>query len=471
MASGAFDARTREALAEVEGQRDDAVVYLSTLREILAVLARGHGLRACAQGIAEVVVRGLGVESAALVVQEPEAELALEGFATQAQRLGGPSVGLGESGWLALARLVGPAPEPSCFRRTPDGGFAAVSAAELAGEGFLVLPFPVGDEATGALVLHWVLTPAQRFWRTPALALVGEAVGQAITVARARDASERACETLREELGMAKQAVSARDENIERLARALVRSNRVKREFLGTVSHELRTPLNAILGYATLLRDGTVGELEASQVGMLDRIVGATRNLNELIGDVLFFVQVEADRVVLRPRETPAAELVEEATSALRDRPPPDRVTYAVEIAPAAAVLHVDPALMRRVLFHLIGTAFKFTSKGRVTVRLEPGEEPGAAVLTVCDTGAGMPAERVDELFDLFTQADSSTTRRYGGMGMGLTLVQRCVRLLGGEIMVESQPGVGTTFRLFLPAVLAGAAAGDDMASAVRPLP
>src|SRR5581483_8838416 len=121
----------REALVELEGERDDAVVYLSTIKELLAVLTRGHGLKACAQGIAEVLVRELA------------------GFATQAQRLGGPGGGPGEAAWLDLARLVGPRPEPSCFRRTADGSFAAVAEAELAGEGFLVLPF---GAIPGALV-------------------------------------------------------------------------------------------------------------------------------------------------------------------------------------------------------------------------------------------------------------------------------------------------------------------------------
>src|SRR5581483_11402933 len=252
------DEHIREALVELEGERDDAVVYLSTIKELLAVLTRGHGLKACAQGIAEVLVRELAVESCAVTFAEEGEALALAGFATQAQRLGGPGGGPGEAAWLDLARLVGPRPEPSCFRRTADGSFAAVAEAELAGEGFLVLPF---GAIPGALVLHWAVAPAQRFGR-----------GQALALVRLRESTERVCTALEGELGSARRAASqqeavlaARERNIEALMAELVRANKAKREFLGTVSHELRTPLNGILGYASLLRDGLVGALSAEQ--------------------------------------------------------------------------------------------------------------------------------------------------------------------------------------------------------------
>src|SRR5205807_421537 len=127
------DERTRRALAEVEEQRDDAVLYLSTIKLVLGVLARGHRLRVCGQEIAEVLVRQLAVETGAIVLADgADGELALAGFATQSQRLGGTAGDLDESGWLLLARLVGPAIEPVCFRRVTDGGFVAAAPAELA---------------------------------------------------------------------------------------------------------------------------------------------------------------------------------------------------------------------------------------------------------------------------------------------------------------------------------------------------
>ncbi len=452
----------REALAEVEEQRDDAVAYLSTIKVLLDLFARGRALRQCGQEIAEALVQQLSLETCAVALSDqPDGDLGLTGFATQVQRLGGPRGGLGETGWLALARLVKPGVNPTCFQRREDGSFDAAAPGELSGEGFCVLPFAVSGEAGGALVLHSLVSPAQVFAHGRALALLAEIVGQLLTIARTREAVASLCADLEGELGVTRRALSdqqqslrAHEENIQTLTQALIRSNRVKREFLGTVSHELRTPLNAILGYATLMRDGAAGDVSDQQTALLDRVLGNTRNLGALIDDMLFFVQVEADRVLIRRERQPAGELVDAVVAELPAPVERERVPLRVDVAPAAAVLYVDGALVRRMLFHLLSNAFKFTSEGEVLVSVRPGEELGLAVLSVRDTGVGMPPERTDELFELFAQADSSTTRRYNGLGMGLTLVQRCVRLLGGEVTVESQPGAGSEFRVRLPDAL-----------------
>jgi signal transduction histidine kinase len=454
------DERTRRALADVESQRDDAVVYLSTIKDVVEVLAAGHGVKGTAQQIAQVVVRQLGVESCAVALGERGGELALAGSATQAQRFGGPNGGLAESEWLSLVRLVGTEPGPRCFRHAPNG-FTPVSATDLQGDGVVVLPFQIGGEAGGALVVHWLVTPGQAFARGAALTLLAEIVGHALTVARMRDAMERLRRQLEGELGTAREVLTkqeaslrAREGNIEQLTQALIRSNGVKRDFLGTVSHELRTPLNAILGYASLLREGYVGTLTPEQTSTLDRVLGSTRNLNVLIDDVLFFVQMEAERVPVRRAATPTQEIVQEVLDSLRC-PSPDAVTVTVDVAPDAAQLNTDAGLLRRILFHLLGNAFKFTEAGEVQLSIAPADQREAALIVIRDTGTGIPPDRMATVFDLFTQGDSSTTRRYDGMGMGLTLVQRCVELLGGEVMVESQPGCGSVFRVKLPGALA----------------
>ncbi len=466
-AAGARDERRwseqmRHALAEVEEQRDDAVVYLSVIRAVLDVVARGHGIRQCGQEIAETLVQQLAVETTAIALhREADGTLELTGFATVGHRLGGPRDALGEAGWLALARLVGPRVEPTCFRRTPDGGFTAVTAAELASDGFCVLPFAMGGEAGGVVVLHSLVAPAQAFARGRALGLLAEIVGQALTLARVRDSLERVCGDLEGELGVTRRALSDQQEslrsheaNIQALTHALIRSNRVKRDFLGTVSHELRTPLNAILGYSALVRDGVAGSVNGEQTKLLDRVIGNTRNLNALIDDILFFVQLEADRVLVRPEPIDVREVVDDVVASLPQHAGRTPVAFTAEIAPATATLSVDPGLLRRCLFHLLGNAFKFTAEGEIRVTVRPGEDDATAVIAVRDTGVGMPPDRIEELFEMFSQADASTTRRYNGLGMGLTLVDRCVRLLGGEISVESRPNAGSEFRLTLPGVL-----------------
>jgi signal transduction histidine kinase len=456
-----IDERTRLALAELEAQRDDAVVYLSSARSLMDVVARGHGLRASGHEVAQVLVRELGVEACAVTLRDGDHGASwLGGLGTQAERLGGPGSKITEAGWLAMARLVGPQQEPTCFRRDAQGNFVAIPIADMDGEGFLVLPFTVADELGGALVLHTLVAPAQVFGRAPALGLLAEIVGQVLTAARTRDASARLSDRLSQELGATRrvlkgheQSLRAREDSIGALTQELLRSNRVKTEFLGTVSHELRTPLNAILGYASLLREGVVGALTDEQSRLLDRALGSTRNLSLLIDDILFFVQVESDSVLVRPDTVVVREVVEDVLSAL-ERPDPSVVALEIVIAPAAAMVRVDAALLRRVLFHLLSNAFKFTTAGTVTVELAPAADPGDAMLVVKDTGVGIAPEQQRDVFEAFAQVDGSDTRRYGGLGMGLALIQRAVRLLRGQLSLRSALGVGSEFRVTLPAAL-----------------
>jgi signal transduction histidine kinase len=243
----------------------------------------------------------------------------------------------------------------------------------------------------------------------------------------------------------------------------------VKREFLGNVSHELRTPLNAILGYTSLVRDGMVGPLSDEQGTLLDRVLSNTQSLNGLIDDILFVVQLEADRVLVRRHPVATVELIKEAAAAVPHPAEREHVPLRVEVAPDVATLHADASLLRRLLIHLLSNAFKFTIEGEVTVTVRPGDERGSMVLAVRDTGIGIPADRIDQVFELFAQADGSTTRRYTGLGMGLTLVQRCVRLLGGEVHVESWPGKGSEFRVYIPNTLSSAAHADRHESLAAP--
>jgi len=220
------------------------------------------------------------------------------------------------------------------------------------------------------------------------------------------------------------------------------------------MSHELRTPLNAILGYASLMREGVGGPVNDEHTSFLDRVLGSTRHLNTLIDDILFFVQLEADRVLVRSERLTTRKLIEQVLAMMPGRPDPDQVRVQIDIDPRAKTMEVDADVLRRVLFHLVGNALKFTSRGEVLIMVRPGDADGA-VITVRDTGVGIAAERLQQVFDLFAQGDSSSTRRYNGLGIGLTLIGRCVRLLGGEVKARSEPGLGSEFCVFLPGVLA----------------
>ena len=463
----------RDPLHEVETQRDDLLVYLSAARAILDVCATGRGVHVTSQELAVVLVRELGVEACAITLRERLGEpLRLRGFAAQSDRFGAPTPCLHETGWLTLAGLVGTASDPTCFRRDADGGFTAVPPTDLMTEGFTALPFSVGDERSGVLVLHTVVAPGQQFGRIQGVALLADMVGHALTVARTRDAVERLCDKLSLEVGLSRRRLSqhdqtlrAREDSIARLTKELARSNNIKTEFLATVSHELRTPLNAILGYTELLYDGHIGLLSKEQVESVGRVMRAARNLHLRVDDILFFVQMDADRVVVRPEPVTVERVVDEVVAALGDRPSPDVVRLRVTIDPAARLIATDPALLRRILFHLLGNAFKFTERGVVHLEVRPADRDEDALVIVRDSGVGIPAERLRVIFDAFVQVDQSDARRYDGLGMGLALVHRAAHLLGGRVSVESAPGQGSEFTVVLPgAVPAGPHASSPAA-------
>ncbi|HXJ33957.1 MAG TPA: HAMP domain-containing sensor histidine kinase [Candidatus Eisenbacteria bacterium] len=453
----------RDSLAEVETQRDDLLVYLSAARSILDVCAGAHGVKATAQELAVVLVRELGVEACAVTLRErADAPLRLVGFAAQSDRFGEPFPVLPENGWVTLARLVGTGADPVCFRRDDDGGFSAVTPTALTSEGFTALPFSVGDERDGVLVLQTIVAPSQLFGRLQGVALLADMVGYALTMARTREATQRLCDRLSGDLGVSRrrldereQTLRAREDSITRLTKELVRSNNVKTEFLATVSHELRTPLNAILGYTELLHGGHIGPITGEQSEAIGRVLRAAHNLHLRVEDILFFVQMDADQVIVRSEPIQIAPIVDEVVAALSDRPSASVVALRTEIDPAARTLVTDASLFRRVLFHLLGNAFKFTERGTVWLTIRPAPRPEDALVIVRDSGVGIPPDRQRAIFDAFVQADGSDARRFDGLGMGLALVQRAAHLLGGQVDLESIPGEGSEFTVTLPGALA----------------
>jgi signal transduction histidine kinase len=216
------------------------------------------------------------------------------------------------------------------------------------------------------------------------------------------------------------------------------------------------------------MRDGIAGRLTDEQATLLDRVLSNSRSLNWLIDDILFFVQIEADRVSIRRERIAVAQLIDGVVAELPEIAGRARVPLRVDVAAGASVVHVDGSLVRRVLFHLLSNAFKFTTAGEVRVTVGPGDGSGAAVIAVRDTGIGISPDRIADLFELFAQVDGSITRRFNGLGIGLALVQRCVRVLGGKVAVESAVGAGSEFRVHIPDALV--TADDAPATAGSPI-
>ncbi|PDV98298.1 CHASE4 domain-containing protein [Candidatus Chloroploca asiatica] len=237
-------------------------------------------------------------------------------------------------------------------------------------------------------------------------------------------------------------------------------ANRAKSQFLATMSHELRTPLTAIIGYAELLTLSLEDAATAEVMRDLGRIKSAGQQLLALINDVLDLSKIEAGRmhVELKPLNLP--EMLEGILAMLRPLAEPNQNAIGMVLHPRAGVMMTDEMRLRQVLLNLLSNACKFTHQGTVTLEVTvlPGDAGSSSeqiAFAVHDTGIGMSPTQIPMLFKDFMQADASTTRKYGGTGLGLALSQRLAYLLGGEITVTSQPGVGSTFTLILPRVLA----------------
>jgi signal transduction histidine kinase len=197
-----------------------------------------------------------------------------------------------------------------------------------------------------------------------------------------------------------------------------------------------------------------MGTLGGEQVEAIGRVLRAARNLHLRVDDVLFFVQLDADRVVIQPEPVDVERVITEVVEALADRPSPERVAFRVEIDPRARTIATDGTLLRRILFHLLGNAFKFTEEGTVRVSVAPGVRAEDVAIVVRDSGVGIPPDRQRAIFEAFVQADQSDARRFEGLGMGLALVQRAAQLLGGRVSVESIAGSGSEFTIDLPCAL-----------------
>jgi signal transduction histidine kinase len=249
---------------------------------------------------------------------------------------------------------------------------------------------------------------------------------------------------------------------LERQNAALLEARRVKDEFLANISHELRTPLTAVIGYIALMQEGLAGPVTSEQQHTLVHVRGASEQLLGLISDLLELTSIRHGGPELAFDEFDPRDALREAVALTPGKP--RGVELHVLVPDDAPRMRSDRAKVVKVLASLLSNAYKFTPQGEIRARV--AAEGDRVEYSVEDTGIGIPDEAREYVFDEFRQVDGSTTRAYGGSGLGLALARGLARRLGGEITLASEPGVGSTFTVELPlrADVAEAATTDAVA-------
>ena len=251
-----------------------------------------------------------------------------------------------------------------------------------------------------------------------------------------------------ERLAQTNMEIEAANAKVRHLAEQAGTANLAKRDFLAVMSHEIRTPVNGIIGMTEL---ALKTPLNPTQRDYLDTVNSSAQGLLELLNDILDFSKIEAGKLELEVIDFNLRETLEEALSSYAARYHAKGVELILDIRPdVPEALVGDPYRLRQVVLNLVGNALRFTQHGEVIVRAEiaqSNEVENTIRFTVSDTGCGIPAEKRDTIFDSFTQADNSTTRRFGGTGLGLAICKQLVQLMGGWISVQSEVDKGTEFQ------------------------
>lgn len=235
---------------------------------------------------------------------------------------------------------------------------------------------------------------------------------------------------------------------------ALERANQLKSQFLANVTHELRTPLHSIISYGALILEGFVdGELTTEQEEHIQFMVNRAEDLSHLVDDMLDLSKIEADRIEIKAEPLIIEQSLTTVINQLKPIANNKNLFIRLEIDDHIPMARADNHRLRQITLNLISNAIKFTEKGGITIRCKTLQNRDMLCISVTDTGIGIAPAALNYIFEAFRQADGSTTRRFGGTGLGLTIAKKLIELQSGEIAVESVPGEGSTFSFTLPTI------------------
>lgn len=243
------------------------------------------------------------------------------------------------------------------------------------------------------------------------------------------------------------------NEKLEQAKHDAELANKTKSAFLANMSHELRTPLNAIIGYSEILIEEGPDMNGKEFIPDLERIISSARHLLQLINEVLDLSKIEAGKMTFHMENLDVPKMIKEVRTMISPLMNKGNNRFEIKLDESLEIIYTDEMKLRQSLINLLSNAAKFTQNGNIVLNVnhETINDNKWVVFAVKDTGIGLTAEQQNKIFDAFTQADESTTRRYGGTGLGLAITKKTCNLLGGDISVSSKVGEGSTFSIRLP--------------------